>query len=112
MRCTSCNILIGSDKGLSPARYQAITLTNAGLLLIRSPKYNSFIQRNPLENDLCKMPQCVNDGFDDECYHGRYVHKLVVVMACIITVLILCIIVHQLLTRCGAMTLYGIAELG
>ena len=36
MRCVSDLPIIGSDNGLSPSRRQAIILTNAGLLLIRT----------------------------------------------------------------------------
>ena len=34
--CVSKLTIIGSDNGLSPGRRQAITLTNAGILLIRT----------------------------------------------------------------------------
>ena len=67
---------IGSDNGLSPDRCQAITLTNAGILLI-GPLGTYFseiltgiqtfsIQENALENVVCEMapilsrPQCVD----------------------------------------------------
>ena len=70
---------IGSDNGLSPGRHQAITWTNAGILLI-GPSWtnlrnklqwnfnrnsNIFIQADALQNVVCEMgsilsrPQCV-----------------------------------------------------
>ena len=76
--CVGNLTIIGSDNGLLPGRCQAITLTNAGLLLI-GPLGTNFqvnliqnstifriIQENALQNAVCKMasilfrPQCVN----------------------------------------------------
>ena len=68
--------IIGSDNGLSPERRQAITWTNAGILLIGplgtnlcenfNQNSNISIQENAFENVFCEMaailarPQCVN----------------------------------------------------
>ena len=73
--CVSNLITIGSDNGLSPGRRQAITRTNAEILLIRHPGTNFrdflnrnsyiFIQENAFETVICEMaailcrPQCV-----------------------------------------------------
>ena len=47
--CVSKLVIIGSDNGLSPGRYQAIIRTNAGMLLIGPLGTNFseiFIQEN------------------------------------------------------------------
>ena len=63
--CVGKLTIIGSDKGLSPVRHQAIIWTNAGLLLIRHTGTNFseilieiqtfFIQENAFENVVCEM---------------------------------------------------------
>ena len=73
--CVGYLTIIGSDNGLSPDRRQAITWTNAGILLFRPFETNFseilikirniFIQGNALENFVCETagilsrPQCV-----------------------------------------------------
>ena len=74
--CITKLTIIGSDKGLSPGRRQAIIWTNAGILLITplGTNFNEFfyrnsyifIQENAFQNVVCKIaailsrPQCVN----------------------------------------------------
>ena len=81
-------MIIGSDNGLSPARRQAITWTNAGILLIGplgkhqwnlNQNLYIFVQENGFENVVWKMvailslPQCVNyDYFWVAEQHGYY----------------------------------------
>ena len=71
--------VIDSDNGLSPGRRQAITWSNAGILLIRPLAthfsemlieiHTFFVQENPFEDVVWKMaailsrPQCVKQIF-------------------------------------------------
>ena len=70
--CVSKKNIIGSDKGLSPGRRQAITWTNAGILLVGHLGRNfsvisieSLIE-NAFESVVCEMAailsrtQCIN----------------------------------------------------
>ena len=74
--CVGNLTIIGPDNGLSPGQRQAIIWTNAGILLIGTPRNklqwnfnrysNIFIQENAFENIVCEMvsilsrPQCDN----------------------------------------------------
>ena len=69
--CVSKLTIIGSDKGLSPRRCQAIIWTNGGLSLIgplgtKPSEILTFIQENAFERVVCELaailsrPQCVN----------------------------------------------------
>ena len=82
-------IIIVSDNGLSTDRCQAITWTNAGILLIGplgtklnewnfNQNTNIFIHENAFENTVCETmailfrPQCVNifQAYPDSKVHG------------------------------------------
>ena len=70
-KCVSKLTIIGSDDGLLPDWYQAIIWTNAGILLIRNLRTNSYVKflyfhsKNTFECIVCQMgailsrPQCV-----------------------------------------------------
>ena len=73
--CVSKLTIIGSDNDLSPDRRQAITWTNAGILLIGALGTNlneifikMFIKKNAFEHVVCETvailsrPQCVNSS--------------------------------------------------
>ena len=54
--CVNKLTIIGSDNGLSPGRHQAITWTNAGILLIRTLESNlSEISRKNYTFSFRKM---------------------------------------------------------
>ena len=76
--CVGNLTIIGSDNGLSPGRRQAITCTNAGILLIGwtlgnkllwnlNQNLHIFIHENVCESAICKMasiwplPLCIKD---------------------------------------------------
>ena len=106
--CVSKLTIIGSDNGLLPERRQAITWTNAGILLIRhlgtsvieiSIRIQTFfIQENALESVVCERasilswPQCVNIAVDELMMQGAmasaamvlslYSHRLVLFEVC------------------------------
>ena len=83
--CISNLTIIGSDKGLSPCRRQAIIWTNAEIMLTGPSGTNTqwnlsrnsciFIQENAFENAIWKIaailsrPQCDISAIAEHCVH-------------------------------------------